>query len=327
MSQIELNSISKIFKVSERPEGRLGLMRSAFIRRTTEIKALDEITFKIDEGELVGYIGPNGAGKSTTVKIMSGILTPEKGICSIMRRTPWKERTAHVSQIGVVFGQRTQLWWDVPVIDSFNLLKDIYNLSQLKYEKRLTVLVEVLEISAILKTPVRQLSLGQRMRCEIAAALLHCPKILFLDEPTIGLDAVSKLGLREFLKNENQRNGVTMILTTHDMDDIESLCKRVMVIGQGKLLYDGLLTRLKGKYAPLRRIRATLTEAISGFPIEGIENLEVMGNTWTFMFDPLEIPAHTMVEKLSQRLPLRDISIEEEDIDEIIASMYREMGL
>ena len=187
------------------------------------IKALDEISFEIDEGELVGYIGPNGAGKSTTVKIMSGILTPEKGDYVIMNRIPWKERVAHVSRIGVVFGQRTQLWWDVPVIDSFNLLKDIYNIPALSYSKRLTELVEALNISSILKTPARQLSLGLRMRCEIAAALLHNPKILFLDEPTIGLDAVSKLGLREFLKNENQRNGVTMILTTHDMDDIEAL--------------------------------------------------------------------------------------------------------
>jgi ABC-2 type transport system ATP-binding protein len=327
MPQIELNGICKTFKISQRPEGRFGVIRGAFIRETKILKALNEITFNIDEGELVGYIGPNGAGKSTTVKVMSGILTPEYGSCTIMKRTPWKERVAHVSQIGVVFGQRSQLWWDVPVNDSFDLLKDIYNVPSLTYKKRFDELVETLDISAFLKTPVRQLSLGQRMRCEIAAALLHCPKILFLDEPTIGLDAVSKLALREFLKNENRTNGVTMILTTHDMDDIESLCSRVMVIGHGKLLYDGNLTSLKEQYSPLRRIRATLLENTKEFSIEGAESIEVDGNTWTVMFDPSKTAAYTMVERLAQKLRLKDISIEEEDIDEIIASMYREMCL
>ncbi len=327
MSQIELNNICKTFKVSERPEGRFGILRGAFIRETKIIKALEEISFNIDEGDLVGYIGPNGAGKSTTVKIMSGILTPESGSCTIMNRTPWKERVEHVSQIGVVFGQRSQLWWDVPVSDSFDLLKDIYNISASNYSKRLTELVETLDISAFLKTPVRQLSLGQRMRCEIAAALLHSPRILFLDEPTIGLDAVSKLALRDFLKKENREKGVTMILTTHDMDDVESLCNRVMVIGHGQLLYDGKLAGLKEQYAPLRRIRATINGSIKEFNIEGAESIKIEGNTWTVMFDPIKIAAHNMVERLAQKLPLKDISIEEENIDEIIAAMYKEMCL
>lgn len=327
MAQIELKNICKTFKVYERPEGRLGVFKGAFTRKTKIIKALENVNFNINEGDLVGYIGPNGAGKSTTVKIMSGILTPESGTCTIMNRTPWKDRVNHVSQIGVVFGQRSQLWWDVPVNDSFDLLKDIYAIPTTNYSKRLTELVETLDISNFLKTPVRQLSLGQRMRCEVAAALLHSPGILFLDEPTIGLDAVSKLALREFLKNENKNNGVTMILTTHDMDDIESLCNRVMVIGHGKLLYDGNLDRLKNRYAPLRRIRATINKNIDLIPIEGAESIEITGNTWTIMFDPTKIPAHNMVEKLSQKLPLKDISIEEENIDEIIASMYKEMCL
>lgn len=327
MSQIELKNICKTFKILERPEGPLGILRGAFVRETKIVKALEEISFNIDEGDLVGYIGPNGAGKSTTVKIMSGILTPESGSCTIMKRTPWKERVDHVSQIGVVFGQRSQLWWDVPVSDSFDLLKDIYDIPTQNYTRRLNELVETLDISAFLKTPVRQLSLGQRMRCEIAAALLHSPRILFLDEPTIGLDAVSKLALRDFLKNENRKNGVTMILTTHDMDDIESLCNRVMVIGHGNLLYDGNLEGLKERYAPLRRIRATVHENIKEFKIEGAESTKVDGDTWTIMFDPIKIAAHNMVETLAQRLPLKDISIEEESIDEIIASMYKEMCL
>lgn len=327
MSQIELDGICKTFKVLQRPEGRFGMLRGAFVRETKVVKALDEITFNIEEGDLVGYIGPNGAGKSTTVKIMSGILTPEKGSCTIMNHIPWRERVAHVSQIGVVFGQRSQLWWDVPVSDSFDLLKDIYNIGFENYSRRLTELVETLDLSALLKVPVRQLSLGQRMRCELAAALLHRPRILFLDEPTIGLDAVSKLALREFLKNENRRNGVTMILTTHDMDDIESLCQRVMVIGHGKLLFDGRLEMLKERYAPLRRIRATLAENIEEFPINGAEKIKAEHNTWTVLFDPSRTAAHVMVERLAQQLPLKDIVIEEQDIDEIIASMYKEMCL
>jgi ABC-2 type transport system ATP-binding protein len=189
-----------------------------------------------------------GAGKSTTVKVMSGILTPDGGECRICGRVPWRERVAHVSGIGVVFGQRSQLWWDVPVGDSFRLLKDIYNIPAGQYGERLRELSEALEIGQLLKTPARQLSLGQRMRCELAAALLHRPKILFLDEPTIGLDAVSKLALRAYLKEENRRSGVTILLTTHDMDDIEALCSRVMVIGRGRKLYDGPMQTLREKY-------------------------------------------------------------------------------
>lgn len=327
MPQIELNGIYKTFKVSQRPEGRFAALRGAFVRNTRTVQALDDIAFQVEEGELVGYIGPNGAGKSTTVKIMSGILTPEAGSCRIMNRTPWKERVAHVSQIGVVFGQRSQLWWDVPVLDSFALLKDIYRVPAADYTRRLAELADILELSAFLHTPVRQLSLGQRMRCEIAAALLHRPRILFLDEPTIGLDAVSKLALRDFLKTENRKNSVTMILTTHDMDDIESLCERVMVIGHGKLLFDGNLGVLKERYAPLRRIRATLDRLTEPVHIEGASNITSEGHTWTVMFDPAHTPAHTMVERLAQRLPLKDIVIEEQDINEIIASMYREMRL
>ena len=246
---IVLNNIRKHFTVYERPEGKWSLLRSAFMRKPRRVDALDGVSFRIGDGEIVGYIGPNGAGKSTTVKVMSGILTPDSGECVIMGRTPWKERVEHVSQIGVVFGQRSQLWWDVPVIDSFTLLKDIYDIPAASYTRRSAELIEALGIGDLLKTPARQLSLGQRMRCELASALLHSPRILFLDEPTIGLDAVAKLSLRAFLKEENKKSGVTMLLTTHDMDDIEALCPRVMVVGRGRILYDGAIAGLREKYA------------------------------------------------------------------------------
>jgi ABC-2 type transport system ATP-binding protein len=325
MAQIELMEISKSFKVAERPEGRFGMLRGAFVRSHRIISALESISFDIEEGELVGYIGPNGAGKSTTVKIMSGILTPDGGRCRIMGRVPWIERVAHVSQIGVVFGQRSQLWWDVPVSDSFSLLKDIYRIPAGEYKRRLGELCESLDISGLLKTPVRQLSLGQRMRCEIAAALLHSPRILFLDEPTIGLDAVSKLALRDFLKKENAKNGVTMILTTHDMDDIESMCSRVMVIGRGRLLYDGSMEKLKKHYSPLRCIRATLDRHIDGYLIDGAESIQINANVISVYFDPAKAASHEIIRQMTQTLPLKDVIMQEQNIDEIIAGMYREM--
>jgi len=249
LEQIRLEGVSKSFFINKRPGGKFAALRGAFIREREEIKALDGIGFAINEGGLVGYIGPNGAGKSTTVKVMGGILTPDAGECVIMGRVPWRERTAHVAEIGVVFGQRSQLWWDLPAGDSFNVLKDIYGVKKNDYAKRLRELSEALGFGDLLKTPVRQLSLGQRMRVEIAAALIHSPRVLFLDEPTIGLDSPSKLALREFLQAENRERGVTMILTTHDMDDVEALCTRVMVIGRGRILFDGRMDSLKKRWS------------------------------------------------------------------------------
>ncbi|MBR3873166.1 MAG: ABC transporter ATP-binding protein [Clostridia bacterium] len=236
---IEVKSLSKTYRVSRRDSGLWQAVKALGRRETHEIKALDDLSFTIADGEIVGYIGPNGAGKSSTIKVLSGILTPDSGECRVNGRVPWKERKKHVAEIGVVFGQRSQLWWDVPVNDSFELLKEIYRVEDARYRRNVEELTDALELGELLRTPARQLSLGQRMRCEIAASLLHDPKVLFLDEPTIGLDAVSKLAVRSFIQKRNETHGTTVLLTTHDMQDIEALATRILLIGQGKLLLDG----------------------------------------------------------------------------------------
>ena len=236
---IRVEKLRKSYLVRRRASG-LGQALSALVRPNRErVEALRGVSFSVDSGEIVGYIGPNGAGKSTTIKIMCGILEPDSGICEIKGRVPWKERKAHVAGIGVVFGQRSQLWWDVPVLDSFELLRDIYKVPPREYSRNLEELAAALDLGSLLDVPARSLSLGQRMRCEIAASLLHRPDVLFLDEPTIGLDAVSKLAERAFIERINREQGVTVILTTHDVHDIEALAKRVILIGKGEILYDG----------------------------------------------------------------------------------------
>ncbi len=242
---ITMEHVCKSYRVAKRNAGMKEACKALFRREVEVIRALSDVSFTIQDGEMVGYIGPNGAGKSSTIKILSGILTPESGSCLVDGRIPWKNRTEHVRQIGVVFGQRSQLWWDVPVIDSYELLKDIYSIPGNIYRNNLEELTELLHLQELLKMPTRQLSLGQRMRCEIAASLLHSPRILFLDEPTIGLDAVSKLAVREFILRLNQEHKTTVILTTHDMQDIEALTKRIILIGRGRVLMDGTLEDMR----------------------------------------------------------------------------------
>ena len=242
MSYISVDGLCKTFTVRKKRE------KGSLLREKETIHALKDVSFEIGKGELVGYIGPNGAGKSTTVKILSGILVPESGKVSVGGLTPWTDRKAHVRRIGVVFGQRTQLWWDVPLLDSYSLLRDIYRVPEEDYRKRLKELTEALDLENLLRTPLRLLSLGQRMRAELCGSLLHSPELMFLDEPTIGLDAVSKLALRDFLLWENKEKGTTILLTTHDMEDIAALCSRVMVIGHGEKLYDGGLQEMLAKY-------------------------------------------------------------------------------
>lgn len=244
---IEFQHVCKTYHVAKRQAGMKNAVKSFFRREKEEVHALTDVSFTIEDGEIVGYIGPNGAGKSTTIKIMCGVLTPDNGQCVINGQIPYKNRIQHVREIGVVFGQRSQLWWDVPVIDSYELIRDIYKIDEPVYRRNLYRLSEMLDLGEILKTPARNLSLGQRMRCEIAASLLHDPKVLFLDEPTIGLDAVSKIAVRKFIKEMNQVRRTTVVLTTHDMQDIEALTDRVLLIGKGRILLDGSFSELKKK--------------------------------------------------------------------------------
>ncbi len=242
---ITMEHVCKSYKIAKRNAGFGEACKALFHREYETIHALNDVSFTIHDGEMVGYIGPNGAGKSSTIKILSGILTPDSGTVLVDGRVPHKNRIDHVREIGVVFGQRSQLWWDVPVIDSFSLLKDIYSISDICYQQSLEELTTLLNLSELLRSPARQLSLGQRMRCEIAASLLHRPRILFLDEPTIGLDAVSKLAVRDFILRQNQTHKTTVILTTHDMQDIESLTSRILLIGKGQILMDGSLNDIR----------------------------------------------------------------------------------
>lgn len=328
---IELSHLRKTFRVARRNAGMGEAVRALFHREYTEIHALDDISFSIGDGEMVGYIGPNGAGKSSTIKVMSGILTPDSGSCVIDGCVPWKDRRAHVANIGVVFGQRSQLWWDVPVIDSFDLIRDIYRVEEHRYRADLGELCDLLDLGEILRTPTRQLSLGQRMRCEIAASLIHRPRILFLDEPTIGLDAVSKLAVRDFIRRINRERGTTVILTTHDMQDIEALTERIILIGRGKILLDGALDALKDKHSSLRRITVCFTPGTTS-PAErylprGIALLSTDEGRAEFGVDTALHSVSSAIECLTRDIDVRDLSVSGQSTEELVVSLYEEFRI
>ncbi|MEH7331420.1 ATP-binding cassette domain-containing protein [Neobacillus drentensis] len=321
---IELKGISKSYKVAKRQTGLWQAAKALFHREHTIVEALKNVSFTINTGEIVGYIGPNGAGKSTTIKIMSGILVPETGTCTIMGYTPWKDRSKYVKNIGVVFGQRSQLWWDVPVIDSFELLKDIYKVPQQEYKTTTDLLIETLELQEVIYSPVRQLSLGQRMRCEIAASLIHNPNILFLDEPTIGLDAVSKIAVRQFIKTINQEKGVTVILTTHDMNDIEALAERVILIGKGSLLYDGQLGELRKRFGTQKTITAEYKQRADPIQIPGASVLSWSPGRAVLSVDTANFKTSDIITHLTTQVDLVDVTIETQPIEDIIVQLYKE---
>lgn len=326
MSFIEVKHISKAFKVKEKKYGKFSTLRTFFNGKYKYINAIDDISFSIKRGEMVGYIGPNGAGKSTTIKMLSGILVPDSGSIVIDKYVPWKDRKDYVKNIGVVFGQRSQLWWDIPAIDSFNLLKDIYKLDDDEYKNSLNQLIELLNLKEIINTPVRQLSLGSRMRCEIAASLLHKPKILFLDEPTIGLDAVSKKIVRDFIKKINKQHKVTVILTTHDMNDIEALTKRIILIGKGKVLYDGTLSKLKKDYDYLRKIKVITNDKIK-IEKEYVVNQKGLKDGIEFTIDIRKIEISEFINLITSKISIIDINIDSGNIDDLIVKLYEDFKI
>ncbi len=324
---ISIKHISKEFKISKRGAGLKNALKSFFKREYTTINSLEDINFSIKEGEIVGYIGPNGAGKSTTIKIMCGILVPTSGQCIVNGFIPWKDRKKYVKNIGVVFGQRSGLWWDVPPIDSFELLKDIYEIPQEEYEKKLSELKEYLNLEDILNIPTRQLSLGQRMRCEVASALLHNPKILFLDEPTIGLDAVSKLALRKCIKKINEKTKVTIILTTHDMQDIEALTERIILIGKGKILYDGGLNEIKNKYSENRKMNIKFKYTDKKIDLPNANILEQTEESASIVLKHNDESMADILNKLTNQVEVVDMNIEEMSTEDIIAKIYNELKI
>lgn len=327
-SIIKFDNICKDFKLSLRKKGLKGAFVGLFKREYKTIEALKNVSFEVQEGDIVGYIGPNGAGKSTTIKIMSGILTPTSGMCECDAFVPWKQRREYVKNIGVVFGQRSQLWWDVPVIDSLDLLKDVYKISEDEYKETLDLLTKTLNLTDLLNRPLRQLSLGQKMKCELAGALIHRPKILFLDEPTIGLDAVTKLAVRDFIKKINKEWGTTVILTTHDMNDIDALTNKIILIGRGQILYNGSFNAIKEKYGKIKTINVEFEKEYKNIELEGYEVVSHEKNTAVLKNLP-ETEFHTkdFITKISEKYTIKDFSISSLGVDEVLAKMYKDFEL
>ena len=319
---IAVHNLRKRFRVSKHHRGTWGTVRNLVTREGTWIDAVAGITFEVAAGELVGYLGPNGAGKSTTLKMLTGLLVPSGGEVQVNGRVPWRERKAYVAEIGAVFGQRTTLWWDLPVIESLDLLQHIYKIPPERFRRNLGEFRELLEMDPFLDTPVRSLSLGQRMRADLCAALLHDPKLLFLDEPTIGLDVVAKERMRGFIRHVHRERGTTVILTTHDLADIERLCERVMIIDRGRLLFVGRLDALRDRFGGKRELVVDFTEEYETVEVEGAELAVREGLRATYRFDRKEITASDLIGRLSSRYRILDLSVREPDIEETIRRIY-----
>jgi len=325
---IRTEELGKTYRVARHHRGPLGTFRNLVSREYREIRAVAEVTFAIAPGEMVGYVGPNGAGKSTTIKMLTGILVPSEGQVEVLGLVPHRRRKDVARHIGVVFGQRTQLWWDLPLVESFDLLRHIYRVPSERFEANLGRFRGLLELDPFLSTPVRQLSLGQRMRGELAAALLHDPPVLFLDEPTIGLDVVAKHRIRDFLRRINRERGVTVLLTTHDMSDIEQLCSRLMIIDHGKLLYDGGLDEIRDRFGTERTLVVDLAEdaVAAGAPLEAPHAVEVRADgprRW-LRFNRADTTAADLIAAVAARYRVQDLTIEEPEIEQIIRRIYEE---
>jgi ABC-2 type transport system ATP-binding protein len=322
---IDVQRLEKTFRVAEQRDGFLAAVGSLAHRRYRVVRAVRDVTFGIERGEMVGCLGPNGAGKSTTIKMLTGILVPSGGHVEVLGMVPHRQRKQVAQRIGVVFGQRTQLWWDLPLIDSLELLRYIYRVPANRYAANLRRLRDLLDLDSFLRTPVRQLSLGQRMRGDLAAALLHEPEILYLDEPTIGLDVVAKHRVRDFLKEINRRDGATVLLTTHDMSDVEQLCSRVLIIDHGTLLYDGTLDGIRDRLGTERTLVVDLADDVAGpLAIPGAEEVRADGPRRWLQFNRLHTTAAELIGVVAARYPLHDLTIEEPDIEAIVRHIYEQ---
>lgn len=324
---IEVKDLRKEFKKPIRGEGISGMIKTLFSRKYEVKEAVKGINFEIKEGEMVGYIGSNGAGKSTTIKMMCGILNPTGGKVLIDGMEPYKKRKQVAQNIGVVFGQKTQLWWDIQLIESFKVLKEIYQISDEDYKERMEFLENVLGLSDFLKQPVRTLSLGQRMRADLAASLLHNPKVLFLDEPTIGLDVLVKEKIREAIKEMNKKYNTTVILTTHDMADIENLCNRIIIIDEGNVIYDGDLLSIKNKFGDLRTVTIELRDDLTSTDMfdtfDGNVGYELKGRELTVNFDALKVNFENVMNHIMQHVHMKDMKLKEISIEEVVREIYK----
>ena len=321
---ITVSDLKKHFRVYKHHRGALGALRNLFTREYSLVRAVDGVCFEVYPGELVGYLGPNGAGKSTTIKMLTGLLVPSSGALRVNGYVPWKERRVHVASIGAVFGQRTSLWWDLPVIESLGLLQHIYKVPPERFQVNLDEFRVLLELDPFLDTPVRSLSLGQRMRADICAALLHDPLLLFLDEPTIGLDVVAKQRIRQFITHINREHGTTVILTTHDLSDVEKLCERIMIIDHGKLLFDGRLGALHDRFGGQRELVVDLAQAYPQVDVDGAQVVAREGLRVTYHFDRQAITASALIGHVSARYQIRDLQVREPRIEDTIRRIYEE---
>lgn len=325
---ISVQELTKIFDTFDRRDGVAGAFIDLFYRRYKQFVAVDHISFSVNEGELIGYLGPNGAGKSTSIKMLTGILQPTAGEISVFGFHPFKQRKEYVRHIGVVFGQRTQLWWDIAVMESFKLLGRIYGVDDRIFKTRLDALIEVLEIHEVLRTPVRKLSLGQRIRCDLAASLIHQPRILFLDEPTIGLDAVAKDSVRRFLRKINAEFKTTVLLTTHDLKEIEELCERILILDHGKIVFDGSLEHIRTLPGLEKKMVVDFRSEADKAEIEKISDgklrVETRGRRATLSFSQDSVETVSLLRSVFDRFDVQDLTIEEPDIEQIIMRIYRE---
>ncbi len=323
MPLIEVKNLVKDYKLNVRKKGLLGSIQGLIVPEYKMKRAVDNISFSIEKGEMVGFIGPNGAGKSTTVKMLTGILVPTSGSISIGGLSPSRDRKRNAMKLGVVFGQRSQLWWDLPVVDTFELLRYVYKIPEKTFKSNMELFNELLDINAFMSQPVRQLSLGQRMRADIAAALLHDPEIIFFDEPTIGLDVIAKEKVREFIRFINKEKGTTMLFTTHDMQDIEKTCQRMIIIDQGTTIYDGTVQHIKDSFGTTRTLVVDFSESVGKIDIPGVEVVDEKDRKKWLRFQKEQVSVSSLIYELTQMYGIVDLTVQEPEIEGIIREIYQ----